>query len=780
MGIQVSFRFLRCVSFQLGVLVLGSHLANVHGAPRPFTVADEIGLADFGDISYVGKVAAVTWSPNRELVAIHVGRGFLKSDKSQSELRIYAAKDLLSYADGNSALALRPVWTIAVDLAGGGPVIQDIRWARDSTGISFLRKGGDGRMQLDYASLASRRVAQLSRPSLDVTAYDVIDQHHYAFASRDVSAPTGKTGKAPAEVLTGRTMGSIFFPVENATLMERSALWVADGAEPRHLKNSRTGVGYALFDEGLRMLSMSPDGSHIVTAIPLGDVPTAWATTYLPPSPLSPLKVTPGLQPINGESGLRFTSEFVAINSKDGAARILVEAPTGRSAGWYPFAKPIWSPNGSTVALPGIYLRSLNEPSSPPCIGTYDFTRGSASCVEPMTSPLSEPGRSSLPASNITELGFDKAGNIVVSYNINWVSKGLRIYSPLRDGEWKLEAVHEGSDDLRMTLKVREAFDQPPQLVVSSSSGRERVVWDPNPQLSQIALGEVSVLHWQDSNGRAWTGGLFFPVDYHRGTRYPLVIQAHNFEPRVFRPSGLYPTAYAARALAARGVFVLQARCPAISGSTDEGPCQVAGFQAAVELLVEQGKIDPDRVGIVGFSRACYYVVQAVIARNVHFAAASITDGVNFGYWQYLAAVDLDQNELARESAIQNGAFSEWLKRAPTFQFDRVVAPVQIVGSGLYSLMFMWEPYALLRYQHKPVELMLLNTGDHVLTEPRIRLASQGGTVDWMRFWLQGYEDPAPDKAEQYRRWEGLCDLQIAGRTGHPTFCVSSEGRTVH
>jgi hypothetical protein len=61
--------------------------------------------------------------------------------------------------------------------------------------------------------------------------------------------------------------------------------------------------------------------------------------------------------------------------------------------------------------------------------------------------------------------------------------------------------------------------------------------------------------------------------------------------------------------------------------------------------------------------------------------------------------------------------------------------------------------YAPLRYLRKPVDLVLLPTNEHVLSNPRMRMASQGGTVDWFRFWLQDYEDRDPAKAEQYERW---------------------------
>jgi len=35
---------------------------------------------------------------------------------------------------------------------------------------------------------------------------------------------------------------------------------------------------------------------------------------------------------------------------------------------------------------------------------------------------------------------------------------------------------------------------------------------------------------------------------------------------------------------------------------------------------------------------------------------------------------------------------------------------------------------------------------------------SQGGNVDWFRFWLQDYEDPDVNKKAQYEHWRELRD----------------------
>jgi dipeptidyl aminopeptidase/acylaminoacyl peptidase len=240
------------------------------------------------------------------------------------------------------------------------------------------------------------------------------------------------------------------------------------------------------------------------------------------------------------------------------------------------------------------------------------------------------------------------------------------------------------------------------------------------------------------------------------------VIQTHGFDASLFSGSGFFPTAFAARALAAEGIVVLQIGLTCPVETPDEGPCAAAGYGAAVKKLVSRGLVDPNEVGIIGFSRTCYYVMEALTTHAIHLRAASITDGVMEDYLQYVLFPD----RLFGEANAMIGAppfgvgLQLWLKRSPGFNLDKITAPLLVVGEGPASLLSMWQPYAGLHYLDKPVDLIMLNTDEHVLTNPAVRMASQGGSVDWFRFWLQGYEDPNPTKAAQYRRWKGLRKLQ--------------------
>lgn len=318
-----------------------------------------------------------------------------------------------------------------------------------------------------------------------------------------------------------------------------------------------------------------------------------------------------------------------------------------------------------------------------------------------------------------------------------------RLLSKANTG-WKAEEINSSRElGSPVTVTVRQGLNDPPVLIATDNTTlKSRMVWDPNPQLKQFNLGEASAYRWKDKTGRDWVAGLYKPPDYQPGHRYPLVVQTHGFRENEFRPSGWYPTAFAARALAAHGFVVLQVM-DCLARGTDEGPGQVLGYESAVEKLAAEGLIDSDTVGIVGFSRSCYYVMEALTTSALRFKAASITDGVNAGYLQYIMTVDFGTDGGRRDASALNGAapysdgLQRWIKRSPEFNIDKVTAPLQVVSLNDFLTLYMWEPYALLRDLKKPTDLIVINSNEHVLTNPGARLVSQGGTVDWFRFWLK-------------------------------------------
>jgi hypothetical protein len=55
-----------------------------------------------------------------------------------------------------------------------------------------------------------------------------------------------------------------------------------------------------------------------------------------------------------------------------------------------------------------------------------------------------------------------------------------------------------------------------------------------------------------------------------------------------------------------------------------------------------------------------------------------------------------------------------------------------------------------------PVEWLEYPDEGHVKVGPANKLWVQQRNLDWFRFWLQDYEDPAAGKREQYEQWRKL------------------------
>jgi len=193
------------------------------------------------------------------------------------------------------------------------------------------------------------------------------------------------------------------------------------------------------------------------------------------------------------------------------------------------------------------------------------------------------------------------------------------------------------------------------------------------------------------------------------------------------------------------------------------------GYVAAIEQLDAEGLIDSHKVGIIGFSRSGWYVLNSLLHAKKYFAAATLAECTYISYGEYIINADyFAQLGRARQIASALGSepfgagLQKWITDSPGFSTDKIDIPVLFEENDPVALVYTWDLYAAMRLQSKPVELLYMRNGEHVLRKPMERLASQEMNVDWYDFWLNGHEDPDPAKSEQYVRWRELRKLQAA------------------
>jgi dipeptidyl aminopeptidase/acylaminoacyl peptidase len=749
----------------VSIFVGGVHssIASGQQTKGSFTVSDEIGLALFDDPN--GVPAEVLFSPDGEYFIVKTERGRLDINRVEDSVRFYQTHDVKYFLDHSEVSQPSPVWTVA-RTSNEGSIIAGWRWLSDSSGIAFLEPSENGNHRIVLADLKTKKVEPLTSATEAVKAFDIRDRQHYVYTVADPAEREKKKveREAASVVGTGRSLYELILPDDPTTARiapPRISLWAVIGSKRLEVKRDGAPLG------NFGSFALSPDGKSLVTTLPVLDVPSAWETLYPPPpSTVSKNRIHAG----HYDAKSSRVHQYVRIDLLTGSIQSLTDTPLADDSGWLAYGDPSLSSDGREILLPNTFLKTKENLPSRPCVAVVEVSSGASTCVEVLKAHKTE---TSVEEGYHLVFGARFAGgtdHVMVAF-ISYEDKSHRTteYQRTRDS-WQTVRELKGSfpaeqNDLEVSEK--EGLNDPP-LLVAANKQTSRVVLDPDPQLNNFEFGEVNVYTWRDEKGRQWKGGLYKPVNYKLGQRYPLVIQTHGFVESEFRPSGVFPTAFAARALAAKGIMVLQtatgvagSSCPVVT--PEEGPCNVAMLESAANQLVSQGLVDREKIGIIGFSRSCFYVMEMLTTSSLHLKAASITDGVMFDYFQYMQNPDRISGEADR--VIGAPPFGEglqrWLKQSPGFNLDRVNVPLLVVSAeGPVGLLLMWEPYAGLRYLHRPVDLMMLNTDEHVLTNPTVRLASQGGSVDWFRFWLQGYEDPDPAKADQYARWRGLRKLR--------------------
>jgi dipeptidyl aminopeptidase/acylaminoacyl peptidase len=136
---------------------------------------------------------------------------------------------------------------------------------------------------------------------------------------------------------------------------------------------------------------------------------------------------------------------------------------------------------------------------------------------------------------------------------------------------------------------------------------------DANPWVEQeeVQLGRVESVRWTNSDGGTIEGVLTYPIDFHEGTRYPLIVNPHG------GPSGASMESFSStnHMFAGNGFLVLQIN---FRGSSNYGQEHLNANQdnwgirdyddimTGVDYVTEQGWADPDRMVAYGWSYGGY------------------------------------------------------------------------------------------------------------------------------------------------------------------------------
>lgn len=773
------------------MLSLGSFVSNANATGM--TVDDSIAMVRFSDPFTRLTDAECKFSPDGRNFLVVTTRGILSTNKLESALWLYSADDVSRYLHTKNGQPPKPRMlfkvdgTLKVDQPNSyGSLITSIQWSNNANSILALVEKANGYRHVFRIALSDGHAADLTPGSIDVRSFDE-ESGTIAYLVTKHVAPKeifGRPINAASSDMTGLSLYHIFFP---ATYPDPTSFWPPIDIWARYKgvnhQLNPNGVWYYPTSAAQFRPTLSPDGRLLVAARPVPSISSHWSR-YAKADATSSFSVSATGTDRSGKN-FSWPWQYIIIDLNTMEITPIVDAPTGFLEGYYDIPQAVWSSDGMAVLFTNSYLPlpkvstvSGSTALLPCAAAMYRLATRSVSCIAHAQDASGKILRS---------VAFGKSSHIAV---LHWEVDGVSRTETYRETQhgWQTEPGGEPSDVLRPNLRayIRQDINVPPTLWASEpKSGLKKLLWNPNPQLQALDLGQASVYTWKDNTGYKWHAGLVKPLGYVPGRRYPLVIQTHGFYNRhEFLVDGSFTTAFAARPLAAAGFVVLQMEDRAdrhAKPPQQEALLAVEGFKSAIDHLNSDGLIDPSKVGIIGFSRTAWDVEEALIHAPSRFRAASLTDGIDQSYLAYIL-FSPDWPEGMREPEEANGArpfgagLLSWIKNAANFNLNKVQAPIAVTAiGGLDSILGEWEIYSSLYLQKKPVDFIYIPNGQHILQNPQERYASQQGSVDWFRFWLQGYERPDPKMAAQYHLWENLCDMQVTEHPDLPAFCVRTK-----
>jgi dipeptidyl aminopeptidase/acylaminoacyl peptidase len=187
--------------------------------------------------------------------------------------------------------------------------------------------------------------------------------------------------------------------------------------------------------------------------------------------------------------------------------------------------------------------------------------------------------------------------------------------------------------DGKSSTVIRHSWNQPPE-IWSGRIGDWKQVTHEN-RLRKPLWGEAKSLHWTN-DGFNIQGWLIYPANFDASKKYPMVVAVHGGPASSVKPNWPRP-GYNPALLSQQGYFVLmpnprgsygQGEKFAAANVRDFGGGDLRDILAGVDEAIRSAPIDPQRVGLTGWSYGGFMTMYAVTQTN-RFKAAVAGAGIS-------------------------------------------------------------------------------------------------------------------------------------------------------
>lgn len=401
-----------------------------------------------------------------------------------------------------------------------------------------------------------------------------------------------------------------------------------------------------------------------------------------------------------------------------------------------PDTNPRWSPDGTQLA----FVSAMGKPN-------YFY----ANSVIALIAPGSANPRSLTDAfdEDPNLIRWTKAGIHFASSQRTWSylftldpsTKQITRHAP-RD-EWIGGGFSITPDGGAAAFTATGPSDFPDVYIAPLATMAGRKISDAGAQIAAWPKHTRQVVRWKSQDGAEIEGVLHKPADFQQGRRYPLLVVIHGGPTGVSRPTPYgSATAYPIDTFLAKGALVLEPNYRGSAGYGEKfrslnvrnlGIGDAWDVLSGIDALVQQGIVDRDRVGSMGWSQGGYISAFLTTRHSDRFKAISVGAGISdwMTYYvntdihpftrQYLKATPWDDPKIYADTSPMT-----YIKQARTptlIQHGDQDARVPIPNA--------FQLYQGLRDQNVPVQLSVFKGFGHGINKPKANRAAMTQNLEW-------------------------------------------------
>ncbi len=435
-----------------------------------------------------------------------------------------------------------------------------------------------------------------------------------------------------------------------------------------------------------------------------------------------------------------FSADLYVIPISGGEARKIVDTPG-------PDSNPQWSPDGSRIAF-------VTADASP----AFFYTNTKIAIV-PATGG----------APTVVSAEFDEDPNL-----LRWAPNGI-YFSALQRTSSSLfllnPATHAifaatlAGTPIATSFSFSEDFSQvayrgagPNQYPEIYTAGPGQPTPKPlthmGTQLAGLATATEEVVHWTSGDGTPIEGILYKPAGFSPAKKYPLLVVIHGGPTGIDTPALAPDRYYPIQRWVAKGSLILKPNYRGSAGYGEKfrslnvrnlGVGDYADVISGVDSLIQQGFVDPARVGAMGWSEGGY--ISAFIATaSDRFKAVSVGAGIS-DWTTYYANTDITpftQQYLKAtpwEDPQHGGDPAIYRKTSPISYIAHAQTPTLIQQGSVDSRVPVPNSFELrqaLEDHGVPVKMVLYDGFGHPINKPKQQRAVMEENENWFNHYLWG------------------------------------------